>query len=214
MSFGMGMPMNGGQSQMMSMSMSSLCLVSVVAAAGVGFWMMSNNKPKNTLPPEPPAAGPTGTSAPEGLGAGMYNIKYGGVGMAVRPQTCASTEVGFDTTVENDQQVWNLKPVPGRSGVYYVASEHKQFDSGCPIKYLTSPETCSGTPVLDAPNFADRQYWNLVPSGDGKYMLRNMSCADKRKPSYLSSSGTAGDFAKAQMTSREGSAYSINPWTT
>lgn len=209
------MPMNGGQSQMMSMSMSSMCAVSVVAAAGV-LLFMNSSKPK----PSPPApvfvenTAPAGTTAPEGLGAGTYNIKYGGVGMAVLPQTCGSTEVGFNNTTENDQQVWNLRPVPGRSGVYYVASEHKQFDSGCPTKYLTAPETCSGTPILNDPKYADRQYWNLVPSGDGKYMLRNMSCADKRQAAFLSSSGTAAGFAKAQMTSREGSAYSITPWTS
>ena len=212
-SYGMGM--NGGQSQMMSMSMSSLCLVSVVAVAGVGLWMMSNNKPKTTpAPPSDGGAPPAGTSAPEGLGAGMYNIKYGGVGMSVQPNACSSTDVGFNNTTENDQQVWNLRPVPGRSGVYYVASEHKQFDAGCDLKYLTAPQSCSGTPVLHKPEFADLQYWNLVPSGDGKFMLRNMSCADKRQASYLSSSGTAGGFAKAQMTSREGSAYSVNPWTS
>jgi hypothetical protein len=205
--------MNGGQSQMMSMSMSSLCLVSVVAAGGVLLWM-NGNKPKTTQPPEPMTSGPVGTSAPDGLASGMYNIKYGGVGMSVLPQTCGSTDVGFNNTEENDQQVWNLKPVQGRAGVYYVASEHKQFDSGCPTKYLTAPESCSGTPILNDPKYADRQYWNLVPSGDGKYMLRNMSCADKRQASYLSSSGTTGGFAKAQMTSREGSAYSINPWTS
>ncbi len=207
--------MNGGQSQMMSMSMSSLCAVSVVAAAGVLFYMQSN-KGKTAPSPAVPLADstPAGTAAPEGLAAGMYNIKYGSVGMAVDPTGCSSTQVGFNSTVENDKQVWNLRPVPGRAGVYYVASEHKQFENGCPTKYLTAPESCDGTPNLDNPQYADRQYWSLVPSGDGKYMLRNMACADKRAASYLSSSGTTGGFAKASMTSREGSAYSINPWTS
>lgn len=210
-----GMPMNGGQSQMMSMSMSSVCLVSVVAAVGILFFMNAN-KDKNK-PPSPAIdiapSTPAGTAAPEGLN-GMYNIKYGGVGLSVDPTGCSSTDVGFNNTVENDKQVWNLRAVPGRTGVYYVASEHKQFENGCPTKYLTAPESCSGTPNLNDPKYADRQYWNLVPSGDGKYMLRNMSCADKRQASYLSSSGTAGGFAKAQMTSREGSAYSVTPWTS
>lgn len=213
---GYGMGMNGGQSQMMSMSMSSLCLVSVVALGGAALLMMNNNKekPKET---DAPVMTPVGTTGPEtggALGAGWYNIKYGGVGMSVNPKSCGSTQVGFNNTTENDQQVWSLQPVPGRTGLYYVSSEHKQFDSGCNVKYLTAPTNCDGTPELNKPEFADLQYWSLVPRGDGKFMLRNQSCADKRQSSYLSSSGVAGDMAKSTMTSREGSPYSINPWTS
>lgn len=221
----------GGQSQMMSMSMSSVSLVACLAIAG-GAWYVMSNSNKNKNDGERPSAyysgGDMGSSAPmnsqipitnaPGTGGtvtdGNYNIKYGGINMMTEYKNCNSSRVGFGDSVENDQQVWNFKAVSNRPGYYRISSEHNAFDGGCDLKYLTAPVNCEGSPLLDKPNWADRQYWKLEASGDGKFMLRNAACADKRQKSYLTSSGVRTGWNTSNMTSTGGSPYSLNAWTS
>lgn len=211
----------GGSSQMMSMSMSSVCLVSVAAAAVGGLYYMSTqNKPApltaapvdtstaNTPPPAP-VLGTAGSISP-----GQYNVTYGGMNMAVQDTGtgCKSRDVGFQFTAPGDVQAWQFTPVAGRDGYYYVASENKQFSGGCSMKYLTAPANCSGSPKLDQPIYNDRSYWQLVNAGNGQYMLRNSSCQNMRKNSYLSTSGNTQGWNIGTMNARDGSSFSIAPW--
>lgn len=219
-------PMYGGgnQQQMMSMSISSACLVACVAIAGGVFFMSRGNNNNNSGKSGSVSSGAaggeialsstmTGTSAPVSgpLKEGLYNVVSGGVSMIVNPDNCTDTQVGFDDPQENDKHAWNLRPVNGRPGFYYIQSEHRLFKKGCDLSYLTAPSDCSGTAVLDRPVWADRQYWQLVPSGNGGYQLRNASCAAKRAPSYLTSSGVNKGFGVFQLHDRSGTTYSFNP---
>ena len=207
-------PYGGGQQQMMSMSMSSVCAC-VVLGAGA-FFLMSQSKPAPTPAPTlaPPPKDDT-TDKPSTSGVitdGLYNVKYGDVEMIVNPDTCKSTLVGFGDPMESDKGAWFFKAVPNRPGYYYVSSEHRTFKKGCDLKYLTAPSDCKGSPVLDNPGYADRQYWQLVPQGD-KYMLKNASCTNKRGSEYVLSSGKKSGWNDAQMASRFGSPYSLTPFT-
>ena len=213
----------GGQQQMMSMSMSSVSLVACVAL-GAGAWFMwsGNKSPPPTSAPSfaevvstpTPGSGTGGSGTYGTVADGQYNVKYGGLQMYVDADNCTNNGVGFTDTTENDGQVWNFRAVPNRPGYYYVSSEHRLFKKGCDLKYLTAPATCGGTPVLDKPVWADRQYWKLEPSGtDGQYQLKNASCYDKRAESFLTSSGVKAGFNQSIMTSRGGSPYSLNKWT-
>jgi hypothetical protein len=143
---------------------------------------------------------------------GLYNVKYGNTQMIVNPDTCKSTLVGFGEPSETDKGAWSFRAVPNRPGYYYVSSEHRTFKKGCELKYLTAPSDCKGSPVLDKPVYADRQYWQLIPQGD-KYMLKNSACTDKRDNSYVMSSGARGGWNNAGMSSRDGSPYSLIPWS-
>ena len=223
----------GGSSQMMSMSMSSVSLVACAAIAAGGFWYMTNKNKESgddmsmtaaasaAASAAAAAAGPTstGTAGTSGEPAGtvndgLYNIKYGGVNMIVNPYNCTTTDVGFGEAVENDRAAWNLRQVPGRPGMYYVSSEHRLFKKGCDLKYLTAPVSCDGSPVLDTAKWADRQYWKLVPGGgDGKFQLRSVSCMEKRANSYLTSRGSSGGWNTSVMSPRDGSPYSLVPWS-
>lgn len=207
----------GGSQQMMSMSMSSACACVVLAAGGLLLWNQSNKKTDTTSAPiyKPSKKEDDETTAPSTGGAvadGLYNVKYGGVEMIVNPDTCESTLVGFGEPNESDKGAWSFRAVPNRPGYYYVSSEHRTFKKGCDLKYLTAPSDCKGSPLLDRPVYADRQYWQLAPNGQGKYMLKNASCTDKRDSSYVMSSGVKTGWNDASMASREGSPYSLIPW--
>ena len=219
----------GGQQQMMSMSISSVCLVACVAlAAGGLFFMNSSSKADEEKKREAAAreaaareAAANSTGAPNSGGggsgggsiqAGMYNVGSGGVSMIVNPDNCTDTKVGFSDPQENDKHAWNFKPVPGRPGYYYVQSEHRLFKKGCDVAYLTADSDCASSPSLDKPVWADRQYWQLLPTGNGQYQLRNAACASKRAASYLTSSGVNKGWGVFQMTDRGGTSYTLTPW--
>ena len=220
--------MGGGQSQqMMSLSASSssiaLCAVAAFGAlymmrgsgtnAGMSFW----GGGANTSRQDEDGPNTTATSSQEVSGTvsdGSYNVKYGGLQMVVDPRSCKDSKVGFGQAIEGDRAAWNLRQVPGRPGLYYVSSEYRTFRQGCANKYLTAPLQCKGSPTLDTPRWADRQYWRFVPTGDGKYQLRSASCMEQRSPSYVASAGSGqGGWNVAGMQAREGSPYSLSPWS-
>lgn len=216
----------GQQQQMMSMSISSVCLVACVAIAAGGFYFMNSSSSKANDEKKARDAqlaaqlAANSTAAPNSGGgtsggsiqAGMYNVGSGGVSLIVNPDNCTDKQVGFDDPQENDKHAWNFKPVPGRPGYYYVQSEHRLFKKGCDLAYLTADSDCASTPSLDKPVWADRQYWQLLPSGNGQYQLRNAACAAKRAPSYLTSSGVNKGWGAFQMTDRGGTSYNLTPW--
>ena len=216
-------PYGGGQ-QMMSMSMSSISLLACAAIAGA-YFLMPKGPSKEQVESEKQAAVASmmaasasstqvPSSSPSGaVQAGMYTISNGGVGLIVNPKTCTDNRVGFEDPAPGDTHAWNLKPVPNRPGYYYLQSESRLFRQGCNLAYLTAPTNCDGTPVLDTDRWADRQYWELVPSGNGSYQLRNAACAAKRAPSYLASSGTEKGWGKFKMFDRSGTSYVFTPYT-
>ena len=210
-------PYGGGSQQMMSMSMSSACACVVMAAGGFLLWNQSQPKPTQAptpvyVPPKKEDDEETSRPSTGAVAEGLYNVKFGGVEMIVNPDTCESNLVGFGMPTESDKGAWQFKAVPNRPGYYYVSSEHRTFKKGCDLKYLTAPSDCKGSPILDKDVWADRQYWQLVPGVNGKYMLKNASCADRRASSYVTSDGVNTGWNNAQMSSREGSPYNLVPW--
>jgi hypothetical protein len=143
---------------------------------------------------------------------GRRTIKYGNVGLVVPANSKCNSKapVYFESTQENDQHIWNLDPVPNQDGLFYIRSEQRSFKSACP-SYLTSPKGCkiNADVTLEKGNYADRQYWKVIPSGEG-YMLQSQACLNGRGPSYMVSKGaTSGKKNTARLTSRAGSVYSM-----
>ena len=140
---------------------------------------------------------------------GRWNITYGGLTLGVDTKDCTTSNVWFDDTTGENKQQWNLRAVPGREDVYQIHSEERLFDKGCEHAYLTAPASCTGPATLDKPQFADRQWWQLVPNTvTGGYEVRNVSCANKRWPSYMISSGAQGGVGNtARLASRAGAPY-------
>lgn len=209
-------PYGGGNQSMMSMSASSVSLLACAAIAAGAFYMMNSGPTKPPQLPVQPAvvAASESTSAPAAgaVNPGMYNVVSGGVSMIIDPENCTNTQVGFDDATGSDKQAWNLSPVPGRPGYYYIQSEHRLFKKGCNLSYLTAPAECNGVgATLDTPQWADRQYWQLVPTGNGAYQIRNAACAAKRAPSYLMSSGVNRGMNTFTLSDRSGTAYNFNP---
>ncbi len=221
---GMVPPGGGGSSQMMSISMSMVLL----SAAAVGAYLMM--KPKTTQNQQllqqqamQPAAVPvqnvavTGgvqnvaTSAPGGVGRGMagrYQITYGGLSLVVDPKDCQTKNVWFSDATGGTKHEWNLRLVPGFEDVYYISSQERAFDKGCDTAYLEAPSSCQGPASLNRPATTDLQYWRLVPSTDGGFELQNVSCANKRWPSFMISSGNQGGASNtARLAARTGSPY-------
>lgn len=222
----------GGSSQMMSISMS----VVLLCAVGAGAYLMLS-KPKTNAADQQqqlqqqqlltqqqqqlgagvPGAVPVTTlqnvaaSAPGVVGrnmAGRYQITYGGMSLAVDPKDCQTKNVWFSDTTGGTKHEWNLKLVPGFEDVYYISSEERAFDKGCDTAYLEAPSSCTGPASLNRPATTDLQYWRLVPSTGGGYELQNVSCANKRWPSYMISSGNQGGLTNtARLASRTGSPY-------
>lgn len=218
---------------MMSMSASSVSLIACAALAIGGFYMMnSSNKgaadaakaaqekvaadaraAQASKSEGGPGQGP-GQASTGGVGAinpGMYTISSGGMSMIINPDNCTDTSVGINDATGDDRQAWNLSPVPGRPGYYYIQSEHRLFKKSCNLAYLTAPSDCSGVgATLDTPQWADRQYWQLVPTGNGSYQVQNAACAAKRAPSYLMSSGVTKGMNVLSLSSRSGTPYTFN----
>jgi hypothetical protein len=216
----------GGSSQMMSISMS----VVLLCAAGVGAYLMLS-KPKTpdqqqallqqqqqqqqaaavTAPMAVTTLQNVAASAPGSVGrnmAGRYQITYGGMSLVVDPKDCQTKNVWFSDTTGGTKHEWNLKLVPGFEDVYYISSEERAFDKGCDTAYLEAPSSCTGPASLNRPATTDLQYWRLVPSTGGGYELQNVSCANKRWPSFMISSGNQGGPTNtARLASRTGSPY-------
>jgi type II secretory pathway pseudopilin PulG len=220
----------GGSSQMMSMSMS---LVLVCAAAAGAYVLMS--RPKTTpqqqqlqqqqqqlqqqqqqaaaaaAPQQAMIAQNVVASAPGSVGramAGRYQITYGGLSLVVDPKDCQTKNAWFSDATGGTKHEWNLKLVPGFEDVYYISSQERAFDKGCDAAYLEAPSSCTGPASLNRPATTDLQYWRLVPSTDGGFELQNVSCANKRWPSFMISSGNQGGATNtARLASRTGSPY-------
>lgn len=205
------------QQMMMGVSVSSVCFISVlVIAAGVMMYYKGSGTTGGsgkdggpTIPDVPTPDTPTGSGP---VSAGRYMIKYGGVSMINAKSSCSDDKVYFKDSQENDRHLWNLEPVPGNGEYFYISSENKLFKKGCSKRFLTAPKECNGGANLQPPNYADRQYWKLVSTGSGAdgYQLQNVACLNKRKPSYLISSGSkSGSGNTAKLTSRAGAPYTF-----
>lgn len=228
-------PGNGngaGNQQQMMMMIGALCICCVcVIAIGAGIYFMQGNKADEAAKAAAAAqaerdrlaaAATSETDAPTGGDmAGVKTIKYGGTTLVVPPKAKCNPpnaqkyKVYLNDGSENDQHHWKFIDVPGRSGTYYVRSEHKMFRDGCPL-YLTSPQNCnSGNDVgLDKAGYAERQYWKLKPV-EGGYQLVSTHCENTRGNRYLTSRGVIGAGKNAtsntmRMASREGAIYKID----
>jgi hypothetical protein len=230
-------PGNGngaGNQQQMMMMIGVLCVCCVcVIAIGAGIYFMRGNndaekkaqeerdraaqEERDRLARESDNKEDTSTG---GDMAGVKTIKYGGTTLVVPPKAkCNVTDpqkykVYLNNGSENDQHHWKFIDVPGRSGTYYVRSEHKMFRDGCPL-YLTSPQNCNdGNDVgLDKAGYAERQYWKVEPK-DGGYQLVSTHCENQRQNRFLTSRGVVGAGKSAtsntmRMVSREGAIYKI-----
>lgn len=220
------------QSQMLSFSS---CLLALISVAVVGIMMTRPSSASNQNPnpnqnqnppqtsqlmyassPQPPAPNlvPGVASVPQpppnvarGLD-GRWAITYGSLGLRVDPKECQVTNVWFDEATESSLNAWNLETVPGYEDVYFIRSEERAFDKACDRAYLTSPEACTGTLTMARPENTERQLWQLVPSRDGGYEIRNVACTKKRWPSYMISSGKQGGVTNtARLAPRDGSSY-------
>lgn len=218
---GMVPPGGGGSSQMMSISMSLV----MMCAAAAGAYVLMRPKPPSQLQQQQQqqlvATAPAATtglmaqnvavSAPGSVGRGMagrYQITYGGLSLAVDPKDCQTKGVWFSDTTGGTKHEWNLKLVPGFEDVYYISSQERAFDKGCDTAYLEAPSSCTGPASLNRPANTDLQFWRLVPSTDGGYELQNVSCANKRWPSFMISSGNqSGATNTARLAARTGSPY-------
>ena len=212
--YGMGgMGGGGGQQQqmMMSMSFSCVCVVGIGALA----WALMSKSSSQQDPIMPPSPDMAMTAPPEEniMKDGLYNIKYGDMAMASSSKECARAGVGFVSSKEADKQAWNFKAVPNRPGFYWISSENRGFAKTCESRFLTAADDCKGSPMLDKAGKADSQYWKLVPgSSEGRYMLQNSACTNKRQNDLLFSSGSKAKWNGAQMTKISGSPYQITPW--
>lgn len=220
----------GGSSQMMSVSMSMV----LVCAAAAGAYVLMRPKTQTQQQQQQQqqllaaaqaqaqgtAAGPQTVGAiaqnvvastPGSVGRGMagrYQISYGGLSLVVDPKDCQTKNVWFSDTTGGTKHEWNLKLVPGFEDVYYISSQERAFDKGCDTSYLEAPSSCTGPASLNRPANTDLQFWRLVPSTDGGYELQNVSCANKRWPSYMISSGNqAGATNTARLAARTGAPY-------
>jgi len=189
-----------------------LCLASVAG----GAWFMYKS-PATTTAPTTTTTTTTDTDTASGDVAGMKQIKNGGLSLVVDPKSQNSKSTWFEDTQENLQHVWEFVPVPNKDETYYISSQQRQFKKGNNTMYLTAPATsnCSGSPTVDKPVYADRQYWKVIPSGDG-YQLASVACLNRRAPPYLMSSGARAGNKKgaskgrtATFSARSGSVYSL-----
>lgn len=219
----------GGSSQMLSVSMSLI----LVCAAGAGAFMLLRKPGSTASTPQAMqamqamqatqplqgtqsltasgGAGNVAVSTPGSVGRGMagrYQVTYGGMSLVVDPKDCQTKDVWFSDTTGGTKHEWNLKLVPGFEDVYYISSEERAFDKGCDTAYLEAPSSCAGPAYLARPSNTDLQFWRLVPSTGGGFELQNVSCANKRWPSYMISSGNQGGAANtARLAARTGSPY-------
>lgn len=156
-----------------------------------------------------PILSSSGTGVARGLD-GRYQLTYGGESMTSDPRNCQTTAVWFDDVKDGSQSQWNLKTVPGYEDVYYVRNEDRFFNQGCAKAYLQAPSSCAGPAYLSEPSNTDLQYWQLLPSIDGGYELRNVSCNSKKWPAYVISSATQkGPTNTARLVPREGAPYTL-----
>lgn len=199
----------GNQMQMMSSVMMSCACASLLSVGAMylgkdtlASFMGTEDDTTDDLDPTPQ---PT-TEAP--FAGGRMRIKNGGVTMVTDKGTCKNTGIFFQNAKENDRDVWNLIPVPGKDNVYYIQSENRLFRKACP-GYVTANSLCNKVSMGKA-GWSDRQYWEPVQTGDG-VMLRNVACKNKRKADYLTSSGTTSSKKKnpAKLNARAGSMYTL-----
>jgi hypothetical protein len=165
----------------------SCCMLSL--SGGGGYYYINYMAPGTTAPPTTSAPADddedTSSSGVTGL-SGMKYIKKGGQSLAVTSSKCNSSGVGMQDTKENSRHVWNIAQVPGRSDYYYISSKNRQ-DKACEKRYLTSNSSCNKGLYLSKAGAADRQYFTFDQSGDG-YVIKNVNCANKSFPAYLSAS--------------------------
>jgi hypothetical protein len=225
---GMGMGGGGGSQQMVSMS-SSLMLLSAMAAGALLY--LNSQKKEPTTPAEkqlqspalqqqqqmaaaanPVALNTNVASSPGSVARGLdgrYTVKYGAMSLTVDPKDCKTNNVWFSEG-NGIKMEWNLKTVPGYEDVYTLRSEERGFNKGCDMAYLQAPSSCNGPATLARPASTDLQNWQLVPSTNGGYEIRNVSCSNKRWPSYMISSGNQGDITNtARLADRAGSPYTL-----
>lgn len=202
-----------GNKTMMMVGLAAVCCLSVMSVAG-GAMVYLNDEKSTTAPPTVPVVTPDDddTSAASGDLGGLRKIKYGKVSMVVPSSGgCGNKQKPyFENTQENDQHLWNFDPVAGKDGVYYIRSEQKMFKKACPM-YLTAPSSCASNSeaTLEKTQYADRQYWKAVPSGNG-YQLVSVHCQNARGHPFLISKGsTSGKSNTARMANRTGSTYTI-----
>ena len=202
---------NGGGGNQMQMMSSVMMSCACMGLLSVGVYLG-----KDTLlglvagTDETPTPTPTVPPVVEGVEVGgKMRIKNGGVTMVTDKGTCKNTGIYFQNAKENDRDVWNLIPVPGKENVYYIQSENRLFRKGSCPGYVTANSLCNKVSMGKA-GWADRQYWEPVQTGDG-YMLRNVACKNKRKADYLTSSGTTSSKKKnpAKLNARAGSMYTL-----
>lgn len=208
----------GNQKMMMMVGLACVCCVCVLALGGGAYFLMKDDEKKPDPGPSPLLSGPTDdepsgptTGGGESGLEGLRRIKYGSVSMvAPSNSSCNQTpKVYFKNSQENDQHLWNFDPT-NKDGVYRIRSEQKSFKKGCNM-YLTAPNGCKSNSevTLDRPIWADRQYWKVVPSGDG-YQLMNVACENARAFPYMISKGaSSGKSNTARMGNRIGTTYSL-----
>ena len=208
----------GGQSQMMMMGVSSVaCMCLMCVICGAAWYLYSTGAMTST--PKPPAdtgGGDDTTDAPStSFTDGTKMIKSGSASLVVDSKNTKNKNVWFEDSQTNDQHLWSLIPVSNKTDTYYIQSEQRLFKKGSGNMWLTGPadRACTGSPTVDKPVYADRQYWKVVPSGD-KYQLVNVACENRRSPSIMISSGARTGNGDAQnrrprFTGRGGTPYTI-----
>jgi hypothetical protein len=212
---------SGQTQQMMMMGLSSVaCFCLLCVMAGAAWWLLQSGtlNPQTTEAPEynvDSSKEDDDDSSSTDFSSGLKKIKYGSASLVVDPKNTKNKNVWFEDSQENDQHLWSFVPVSNKPDTYYIQSEQRLFKKGSGNMWLTGPadRACTGSPTVDKPVYADRQYWKVVPSGD-RYQLVNVACENRRSPAIMMSSGarTGNGDAKnrrPRFTGRGGTPYTI-----